>query len=314
MIAGVLGCEASAEPDEGYPPLEVQFTSSYSGGKEPYNFLWEFGDGKSSNEQNPKHTYQDIGKYKWKFTIRDGTGQSCIKEGEIEVKEKVYFKYFIPASANSKGGYNTNWKTDMVIYNKGNQTSEINLYLLEAGKDNRGSEAKRITVDAGKSYKIIDMVKSLFGKEDTSGGIKIISDQEVAITSRTYNYKEEGSYGQFVPFCKEEDGLKEGEEGILIQLTKNINFRTNIGFLNLKEENIDLDLSLYKEDGTFIGSKRYSLKPLEYFQENNVLEIFTNEEIENFFAKINIAKGNAFVYASVVDNKTGDAIFIPILK
>lgn len=160
----------------------------------------------------------------------------------------------------------------------------------------------------------MDVVKSLVGKENISGGIKILSDKVLAITSRTYNDKGEGTYGQFIKSYKEEDGLKGGEEGILIQLTKNLNFRTNIGFLNLKEENSDLNLSLYKENGTFIGSKGYSLKPLEYFQENNILEIFINEEIENFFAKIKVIDGNAFVYASVIDNRTGDAIFIPLIK
>src|SRR3954454_12300034 len=49
---------AEAEPDEGAPPLKVQFTASVeeeSGG--PFTFSWDFGDGQKSTDQNPVHTY-----------------------------------------------------------------------------------------------------------------------------------------------------------------------------------------------------------------------------------------------------------------
>src|SRR5262245_49716626 len=45
---------AEAEPDEGAPPLKVQFTASVeeeTGG--PFSFKWDFGDGQKSTEQNP---------------------------------------------------------------------------------------------------------------------------------------------------------------------------------------------------------------------------------------------------------------------
>src|SRR5207245_9448342 len=55
---------AEAEPDEGAPPLKVQFTASVeeeSGG--PFSFSWDFGDGSKSTEQNPVHTYVKVGEY-----------------------------------------------------------------------------------------------------------------------------------------------------------------------------------------------------------------------------------------------------------
>src|SRR4029453_3691 len=55
---------AEAEPDEGAPPLKVQFTASVEeeeGG--PWTFAWDFGDGSKSAEQNPVHTYDKVGEY-----------------------------------------------------------------------------------------------------------------------------------------------------------------------------------------------------------------------------------------------------------
>jgi len=61
---------AEAEPDEGAPPLKVQFTASVeeeSGG--PFSFSWDFGDGSKSTEQNPVHTYAKVGEYTATLTV-----------------------------------------------------------------------------------------------------------------------------------------------------------------------------------------------------------------------------------------------------
>jgi PKD repeat protein len=51
----------SADPVSGLRPLLVQFTDLSSGG--PTSWLWDFGDGQTSTEQNPSHTYQLAGDY-----------------------------------------------------------------------------------------------------------------------------------------------------------------------------------------------------------------------------------------------------------
>ncbi|GAB4247523.1 MAG: hypothetical protein Kow0027_09330 [Saprospiraceae bacterium] len=49
--------------------LTVQFQSQSQGGQ---NFLWEFGDGTSSTEENPAHTYQQPGIYEVTLTVSNG--------------------------------------------------------------------------------------------------------------------------------------------------------------------------------------------------------------------------------------------------
>jgi hypothetical protein len=49
----------------------IQFTGSVNGGIKPYKWQWEFGDGTSSNEQNPVHAYKDQGDYSVKLTVTD---------------------------------------------------------------------------------------------------------------------------------------------------------------------------------------------------------------------------------------------------
>ena len=51
----------TASPVEGSAPLIVQFTDNSTGA--PTAWLWDFGDGNTSIEQNPIHTYSGSGSY-----------------------------------------------------------------------------------------------------------------------------------------------------------------------------------------------------------------------------------------------------------
>lgn len=63
-------------PDSGDAPLMVQFTdlSSYS----PTNWLWYFGDGQTSIEQNPAHEYQFAGVYFPKLVVSNTAGSDSV--------------------------------------------------------------------------------------------------------------------------------------------------------------------------------------------------------------------------------------------
>src|SRR5512135_1969951 len=78
---------AEAEPDEGAPPLKVQFTGSVEedeGG--PWRFEWDFGDGQKSAEQNPTHTYQKVGEYTATLTVVDQKNNKGTDEIDIFVE------------------------------------------------------------------------------------------------------------------------------------------------------------------------------------------------------------------------------------
>jgi PKD repeat protein len=78
---------AEAEPDEGAPPLKVQFTASVEeeeGG--PFTFGWDFGDGNKSTEQNPVHTYEKVGEYTATLTVTNQKGNKGTDEIDIFVE------------------------------------------------------------------------------------------------------------------------------------------------------------------------------------------------------------------------------------
>lgn len=71
--APALSATFSANPETGKRPLPVTFTDSSSG--DISGWLWDFGDGSTSTEQNPVHTYSVPGKYTVSLTVT-GVGGS----------------------------------------------------------------------------------------------------------------------------------------------------------------------------------------------------------------------------------------------
>lgn len=65
-----------AEPTSGPSPLTVTFTDTTYG--RPTGWAWDFGDGSTSSEQNPTHTYSDIGNYTVSLTASNVFGASPV--------------------------------------------------------------------------------------------------------------------------------------------------------------------------------------------------------------------------------------------
>jgi len=75
---------ASGAPGSGQAPLVVAFQGGASGGCPPLTYVWEFGDGNTSADQNPKHEFAAEGAYTATLTVKDAKGASS--EAKVPVK------------------------------------------------------------------------------------------------------------------------------------------------------------------------------------------------------------------------------------
>ena len=79
---------ASGEPDNGPAPLEVQFSSEGTGHPDPdeeVTLSWDFGDGSTSEEANPAHTYTEVGDYVAQLTATDSQGRTAMANVPVSV-------------------------------------------------------------------------------------------------------------------------------------------------------------------------------------------------------------------------------------
>ncbi|MFO8145372.1 MAG: SBBP repeat-containing protein [Candidatus Syntrophosphaera sp.] len=83
----------NADATQGMEPLTVNFTdNSLPGNGDIIDWMWSFGDGNSSTEQNPTHTYTEAGVYTVSLTVTDEYDQTStlVEPDYITVIEQVH--------------------------------------------------------------------------------------------------------------------------------------------------------------------------------------------------------------------------------
>jgi len=66
---------ATANPDSGAPPLTVDFRCVGTSDAGIKGYAWDFGDGSTSTEQNPRHVYSGPGNYNATCSVTDNNNQ-----------------------------------------------------------------------------------------------------------------------------------------------------------------------------------------------------------------------------------------------
>ncbi len=93
-----------------YDDAVFQNTTYVPSGTTLNNFLWNFGDGTTSNIENPTHTYSTPGTYSVTFTISNALGCISTKTTSVTVVQA-------PTASFNYGGANTFCNSDTVIKN-----------------------------------------------------------------------------------------------------------------------------------------------------------------------------------------------------
>jgi len=76
IISGETPTAYANGPYQGMIGEEIQFNGDVIGGTSPYLWLWDFGDGETSNHRDPIHIYDEIGDYIVRLTVIDDLGFS----------------------------------------------------------------------------------------------------------------------------------------------------------------------------------------------------------------------------------------------
>ncbi len=103
----------SATPVSGAAPLAVSFTDTSTNG--PTSWLWTFGDGATSTEQHPSHSYATAGVYDVSLRATNAAGSNTkLRSGYVSVVPPPPAQTFLPtADARTKSSSPTsNYGTD----------------------------------------------------------------------------------------------------------------------------------------------------------------------------------------------------------
>jgi photosystem II stability/assembly factor-like uncharacterized protein len=229
---------------------------------------------------------------------------------------------YIPASAHLSGAVGTNWRTDLELHNPGVSDVSITVALLERDHDNSSPRSTTISVGAGRSARYDDVLQSLFSFSGAAALRLTTSGGDPLVTSRTFNDQPQGTYGQLVPAFAESEAFTRQDPAYLIQLSQSTSetqgFRTNIGLLNLSEGTLLMKVRLFDSGGTELGTVTTWLDPYEFEQLDKIFRRVTSQEVSDGYAVVEAqftgGSERFLAYASVIDNRTGDPVFLPALR
>jgi len=124
---------ANANPTSGYAPAIINFQYTGIGAT---SFYWDFGDGQTSNDMNPTHTYTSQGIYNVLLIVNSGYPDNCEDSIYLTIDIKSPSSVFIPnVFTPNNDGQNDVFKVksqsleqeNMIIFNRwGNKIYEWN--------------------------------------------------------------------------------------------------------------------------------------------------------------------------------------------
>ena len=136
---------------QGVAPVTVLFRESCRSFDGITSWMWDFGDGQSSPEKNPSHTYSAPGMYTVKLTVHEGDGDSetVIKEDLVRVYYVDRLPPVIHASSAEKIDKNTYLFAAVVTDNQKIVSVKVRSSLaeqqLEIDPENPGLYMARVT-------------------------------------------------------------------------------------------------------------------------------------------------------------------------
>lgn len=244
----------------------------------------------------------------------------------------------LPGMAHQDGALGTRWRSDLVLHYPGPSGTEVRVEWLPYGQANDNPRYVRLWLNSGETKTIREVVGSLFQAEG-NGAIRVVwlGEERGFARGRTYNQAAAGSFGQAVEAFSWDDGVdrcyvpenesddpnnvpaswQNEEEMWLVGLADSGNdtdgFRTNVGVQNLWRNEAEVEVVWMGADGQELGRRQVRLRAFEGVQWFRPLRELGLGPVENVTAVVRLLSGETRVaaYASVVDNRTGDGVYVP---
>jgi PKD repeat protein len=176
----------SVDTTSGNAPLTVTFTDTSA--NSPTSWLWNFGDGTTSTEQNPSHTYDDAGTYSVTLTTTNTGGTDTVTKTDyidvsgVEISDFARFVVdegvFVYGEKLEFNGDSINGPGSTVIITNDLKADKINggasllasnIYVgntidMDKGGADIGSQRNPGIIYAGNDMKLLQGSRNIYGR------------------------------------------------------------------------------------------------------------------------------------------------------
>jgi hypothetical protein len=224
---------------------------------------------------------------------------------------------FLTGAGHVHGALGTLFTSDLSITNGSSGPRTVDLSLVAAGLAAPPSPPAPLTLAAGQTVVLRDVLQTAFGySTDVVAGLKIHPESPASIVASvrttTPNNAGGGSFGFFLNGSKASDALSAGGKAVSIHLENDARFRTNFGFLEIAGASVTVRATFFDESGIPLGTRSYTV-PAGGFTQKSAAELLGAATAGNGYIEFTIDSGAGAVlpFATVVDDLTGDAIYVP---
>jgi len=225
--------------------------------------------------------------------------------------QAAQYESWLPVVVHVSGAKESKWRSDVSLFNLGTGPATVSLTVYLPS----GSVDAQLTSTLPSLSQVV--LADILGQLGLSGAgpLKIVSDQPVTITSRTYSQESTGTFGQFLAPSYASHTLSAGEQGWIQHLVENTSFRTNIGVANFGPTSAQGTVSFFDQYGQLLGSVPFALGPGGYTQANQPFSKTFGHSVSGGTAVVSLTSGSGVTaYASVIDNGSNDPTTIPMME
>ena len=296
-----------------------------------------YGGGIAATYPNDHEPVDSLGRFAgrpgagvWTLTIDNNRSASAPGDAPILLGWSLAFEapdvpdpdattLVFPVVAHADGVHGTSWRSDVRLFNaQPDRDTKVRLFLSEAPTENVfGIRQTDVVVPHGSIVALDDLVSRRFGLDGARGAL-VVEDPTGAVThgtSRIYTQSEVGTYGQFVPpalYGASSTGA--GEPPVVVLPILGPDHRVNLGITEVAGAPATVAVTLIDAaSGQTLGpSTFHTVGSHRNLQLNGILPDGQSAVATHAYAEVTVVQGEGRVvaYASVVDNRTGDAVFV----
>lgn len=239
--------------------------------------------------------------------------------GQLSYNQINARRLVFPVVGRVAGAGGTEYRADVRLVNLSGFATDVLLEYYAAGGVSNATPTATATVTLGAGeQKVLDNVaKTLFNVDAGTGALRVISSRPLIGTARIYNDQRVVGAGTFAQFILAADENVAWTRGVLPMLSNQpvasrAGYRSNIGWFNHQTTGTNVTFRAHDNSGNVVAtSQPQAIAPFTHAQVP-LASLFPGlATMENLYVTFDSDNDSLFVYASVVDNVNGDAIYIP---
>jgi hypothetical protein len=232
----------------------------------------------------------------------------------------------LPVAARTPGFEETLWTTSLEVFNTGSATTTVTLYFNRSGEDNTNPWASgQLVVPARGVVVVDDLLDTLFAVEHGTGSVDLLATAPILAHARIANIGgADGTYGQYVPAIPakwaigddDAPGLNPNADIVYVfEAREDDTWRTNLGVVNLSAVATTVTARAFVGTSALGQAANISLPPFSHRQVDRILDHLQvprgTSGVRVDLSVAAAASGRFLAYGSRIDNRTGDAVFLP---